>query len=114
MGKLDLLWNFAKKVDLANLKSEIDGLDIGKLQTTLVDLSKLSNVVKNKVLQKTVCDELVKKVNAIQVTHAGNLVKKADFNTKSAEIENKIDLDNGKYITTQEFNDLMAENFVAR
>ena len=40
---------FAKKVDLAILKSEIDKLDIIKLETTKVDLSKLSDVVKNKV-----------------------------------------------------------------
>ena len=39
--------NFAKKVDLARLKSKIDKLDIGKLETTPVDLSKLSDVVKN-------------------------------------------------------------------
>ena len=35
------------KVDLASLKTEVDKLDIGKLQTTPVDLSKLSDVVKN-------------------------------------------------------------------
>ena len=29
---------FAKKVDLANLKSEVDKLDIGKLHTAPVDL----------------------------------------------------------------------------
>ena len=52
---------FAKKVDLASLKSEIDKFDIGKLETTSVDLSKLSDAVKNEVVKKTVYDELVKK-----------------------------------------------------
>ena len=33
--------------DLSNLKSKIDKLDIGKLEITLVNLSKLSDVVKN-------------------------------------------------------------------
>ena len=33
---------FAKKVDLSSLKLELDKLDIGKLQTPTVDLSKLS------------------------------------------------------------------------
>ena len=33
--------------------------------------------------------------------------------TKISEVENKI-LDNSKYITTQEFNKLTAENFTAR
>ena len=32
--------------NLSNLKSKADKLDIGKLETTPVDLSKLSNVVK--------------------------------------------------------------------
>ena len=56
----------AEKSDLASLKSEIDKLDIRKLETTPADLSKLSNVVKNEAIKKTVYDELVKKVNAIQ------------------------------------------------
>ena len=38
---------FAKKEDLANLKSEVEELDIAKLKTTPTDLSKQSNVVKN-------------------------------------------------------------------
>ena len=41
---------FAKKVDLASLKSKIDKLDIGKLEFSPVDLSKPSDVVKNKVV----------------------------------------------------------------
>ena len=42
--------NFAKKSDLDSLKSETDELDIGQLETTPVDLSKSSNVVKNEVV----------------------------------------------------------------
>ena len=53
---------FAKEVDLAWLKSEIYELDIGKLETTPVDFSKPSNLVKNKFVRKTVYDELFKKV----------------------------------------------------
>ena len=43
---------FAKKVDLAGLKSGIDKLDIGKLETTQVDWSKLSDVVTKKLLTR--------------------------------------------------------------
>ena len=50
---------FDKKIDLANLKSEIDRLDIDKLETTPVDLSKLSDVVKNEVVKKTEYNKLV-------------------------------------------------------
>ena len=41
-----------KKADLASLKSDIDKLDIGKLETTLVYLSKLSDEVKMKSLKR--------------------------------------------------------------
>ena len=41
--------SFALKTNLANLKTEVDKLDIDKLATVPVDLSKLSNVVKNDV-----------------------------------------------------------------
>ena len=45
--------NFALKTNLANLKTEVEKLDIiGKLTTVPVDLSKLSNVVKNDVAKK--------------------------------------------------------------
>ena len=87
-------------VNLANLKSEVYNLDIGKLQTTHVDLSRLSDVVKNEVVKKTVHDELVKKVKAIKSTSnlvkykstqldTRNVVKTSDYDTKLDEIENE-------------------------
>ena len=43
------------------------------------------------------------------------LKKKTDYSTKINEIEKKItDHDHDKYITTQEFNKLTADNFDAR
>ena len=68
----------AKKIDLASWKSEINKLDIGNLETAPVDLSKLSDVIKNEVVKMSVYEELVKKVNAIQATYTNNLVKKAE------------------------------------
>ena len=44
--------SFGLKANLANLKTEVDKLDIDKLVTVPVDLSKLSNVVKNDVVKK--------------------------------------------------------------
>ena len=38
--------DFADRANLANLKPEVNKLDIGKLKTTPVDLSNLSDVVK--------------------------------------------------------------------
>ena len=61
-------------------------------------------------------DKLVDNVNAIQTTDASDLVKKANYDTKICETENKItdhDHNNG-YITTQEFDKLTADTFAAR
>ena len=44
--------SFPLKTNLANLKTEVDKLDIDKLATVPVDLNKLSNVVKNNVVKK--------------------------------------------------------------
>ena len=44
--------SFALKINLASLKTEVDKLDIDKLAQIPVDLSKLSDVVKNTVVKK--------------------------------------------------------------
>ena len=43
----------ALKLYLANLKAEVDKIDVDKLKTVPVDLSKLSNVVNNDVVRKS-------------------------------------------------------------
>ena len=43
---------FALKPNLANLKTEVDKLDIGKLAPAPADLSKLSDVVKNDAVKE--------------------------------------------------------------
>ena len=43
---------FELKTNLANLKTEVDKLDIDKLVPVPVDLSKLSDVVKNEIVKK--------------------------------------------------------------
>ena len=98
--------SFALKTNLANLKTEVDKLDIDKLAPVPVDLSKLNDVVKNDVAKKSVYDKLVAKVNNIdtnafalktkyqtdkiklekKIPDMSNLVKK----TKLTELENKI------------------------
>ena len=57
---------FVLKTNLADLKTEVDKLDIDKLKSVPVELSKLSDVAKTDV------------------------VKKTDYNSKISEIENKI------------------------
>ena len=55
--------SFALKSNLVSLKTEVDKLDIDKLVPVPVDLSKLSDVVKNDVVKKTEYDKLVAQVN---------------------------------------------------
>ena len=45
----------ALKSNLASLKARIDKVDVGKLKTVPVDLSKLSNVVNNDLVKKRLC-----------------------------------------------------------
>ena len=58
------------------MKSNVEKLDVAKLVPVPVDLSKLSDAVKNDVVKNTDYDELVKKVNAIQTIDTSNLTKK--------------------------------------
>ena len=78
--------NFALKSNLASLKTEVDKLDINKLVPVPVDLSKLSDVVKN-VVKKTVYDKLVAKVNSIDTSA---FVLKTKYDTDKTELEKKI------------------------
>ena len=53
--------SFAVKSNLSGLETEVDKLDIDKLVPIPVDLSKLSDVVKNDVARKIEYKKLVKK-----------------------------------------------------
>ena len=79
--------NFALKTNLASLKTEVDKLDIDKLVPIPVNLSKLSDVVKNDVVKKTVYDKLAAKVNNIDTSH---FVLKIKYQTNKTELEKKI------------------------
>ena len=101
---------FTLKTNLANLKTEVDKLDIEKLVPVPTGLSKLSDVVKNDVAKTTVYDKSVAKVNNIdtsgfvlkakydtdkselekKISDTTGLVKKTDYNTKITGLENKI------------------------
>ena len=98
--KVDLS-NYATKIDLknvthldtsslanlANLKTEVDQWDIYKLAPVPDDLSKLSDVVKNDIVKKTVYDKLVAKVSNIDTS---GFVLKTKYNTDKTESEKKI------------------------
>ena len=79
--------SFALKSNLASLKTEVDKLDIDKLAPVLVDLSKLSHVVKNGVVKKSVNDKLVAKVDNIDAT---KFVLKTTFDKYNLDAEKTI------------------------
>ena len=81
--------SFALKTNLANLKTEVDKLDIDKLVPVPTDLSKLSNVVKNDVIKKDVYDKLVARVNNINID-TGKFILKSDYDADKTELENKV------------------------
>ena len=88
--------SFALKSNLANLKSEVDKLHIGKLQAVPVDLAKLSNKIANDVITKTQFSTLVSKVHSIDTT---DFVKKNKYEKDGSDFEdkiNKIDKENSR------------------
>ena len=76
----------AAKSDLVSLKAEVDKMDADKLKTVPADLSKLSNLVKNEVVQKTVYDKLVAKLNNIDIS---GFVLKTKYQTDKSDLEKK-------------------------
>ena len=79
--------NLALKTNLTKLKAEIDKLDVDKLKAASVYLSKLSNVVNNKFVKKTVYDKLVAKVNNCDTS---GFVLKTKHDTDKSNLEKNI------------------------
>ena len=77
--------NFALQTNLANLKTEVDKLDIDKLVPVPVDLSKLSDVVKNDVIKKTAYNAESSEIEG-KIPDISNLATK----TALASVETKI------------------------
>ena len=70
---------------MANLNWDVDDLDIDKLKTVPVDLSKLSDAVKNEVVKKTIYNKLV---NDIQNNVTIGFIKNAEL--KDAKVVVKV------------------------
>ena len=79
--------SFALKANLANLKTEVDKLDIDKLHPVPTDLSKLSNIVKNNVVRKADYNKLVTKIDNIDTSR---FVLKTKYDADKSELEDKI------------------------
>ena len=72
---------------LSSLKSKVDKLNIRKLETTSVDLSKLS--VKNEVVKKTEYNAKIKDIED-KIPDITNLATNTTLNAKINEVKGKI------------------------
>ena len=83
----------ASKTDLASLKTKEENLDVDKVKTVPSDLSKLTNVVDNDVIKKTVYDKLVIKVNIIyiKILSTSGLVTKRQSDSDKQGLENNME-----------------------
>ena len=77
--------SFSLKTNLANLKTEVNKLDIDKLVPVPGDLSKLSDVVKYDVIKKTDYNAKITEIEN-EIPDISNLATKTLLNT----VENKI------------------------
>ena len=97
MQKVLIHQNLLKRVDLASLKydavkldiDKVDKLDVDKLVSVSVDLSKRSDVLKNDVLKKDVCNAKIKSIED-KIPDVTNLATNATLNAKINEVKNEI------------------------
>ena len=76
---------------LIRLKSKVDRLNIGKLETISVDLSKLSDVVKNEVVKKTEYNAKIKDIED-KILDVINLATNTTLNAKINEVKKNLAL----------------------
>ena len=74
-----------------NLKTKVDGLNVDKLKTVLIDLKKLSDVLNKEVLKKTVYSKLNKEVNNLEdkIHYANSLILMDQYNREKQTLEKK-------------------------
>ena len=90
--------NFTSKTNLAALKTEVDKIDVDKLKTAPVDLTKLTNAVKNDLVKKAVYNT---KVTSMEAQIAG-LTKNTVDNL--ANITKLKAIDTNSFVTRTKFS----------
>ena len=103
------LSSFASKTNLADLKTEVDKIDVDKLKTTPTDLDRLSNLVKNDVVKKTGYNTKVTSTEAqiagltentvdnlaeitkLKATYTDSFVTRTKFSGNTNALDDKID-----------------------
>ena len=82
--------SFASKTNLAALKTEVGKINTDKLKTVPDDLAKLSNVVKNDVVQKTDYNAKITELNN-KIPYVSNLATKSSVTTLVKNLGDRID-----------------------
>ena len=90
--------SFASKTNLAALKTEVDQIDTDKLKTAPTELAKLTNVIENDLVKKTIYNT---KVTSIKVQIAG-LTKNTVDNL--ADITKLKAIDTNSFVTKTKFS----------
>ena len=80
-------FKFCIKNKFSQFENEVDKLNIEKLALVSVDLSKLSDIVKNAAVKKAVYEKLAAKVNNIDTSE---FVLKTKYQTGKTKLEKKI------------------------
>ena len=89
VDKLDIDKLKKVRTNLSNLKSEVDKVDVDKLVPVPLDLSKLSYVVKNDVLKKYVYNAMIKNIKD-KLPDITNLAANASQNAKINDVKGQI------------------------
>ena len=109
--------SFASKTNLAALKSEVDKIDVDKLNTVPDDLAKLTNTVENDLVKKTVYNtkatsietqiadftkntvDNLADITKLKAIDTNSFVLKTKLASDVTTLENKIDTVDKKYQT---------------
>ena len=128
-GKLDLDKLKNAPSNLSTFKSKVDKLDVDKLVPVPIDLSKLSDLVKMDVVKKDPYDANIKDIED-KTPDITNLATNTTLNAEINDVKNKTPSitnlatatvltavekkipDHSKYITTAEFNKLIANKLL--
>ena len=105
--------SFALKTNLTNLKTEVDKLDIDKLVPFPVDLSKLSDVIKNDVVKKTDYNAKITEIGN-KIPGISNLVTKTALNTVENKIPDVSELATKAWLTAVEKKIPIINNFATK
>ena len=88
VDKLDIAKLKNVPTSLSNLKSKVDKIDVDKLVSAPVDLSKLSDVVKNYLVKKDICNAKIKNIDD-KIPNIYKLATNTTLNSKINEVKNK-------------------------